>query len=537
MLELRGVDDARRRRCSKGRSPPTCASATPVTRQRRLGRVQRAVLRAARRRPGGGRADLPNRRRALAPLPLPRSATSPPCSRSSGSCCCASGSRIAAVVAGAAALLPPLTTHASFPLTDSWGLALEITALAAAVLAFDRGLGWLPLWIGAIALLAFTRDSSWIPILAVGWCALRYRSRVPVTLFATGIAAALPALLIFSTPGARPARAARQRLRAVRRHVLGLHRSATTRARSSSSCARTSASCGAASGTRRSILVGGVLALLLLVWRRRDTPLGSVDADDRGVRVRRSAMSSQHPCSAPSGSSSSSCRWPRTASRSRRGSVGTRRRLGPRAALEPRAWIGRPERRPLSGRCDRDKAAARRCGHASSGTHIGSGAGFRPGSARARAVAVSSRSSSSAARAQRPATRRSSIGEWSAPFAWPIVAVHMSLEPTGQVFALDGFAAGAELRAPLGSRDRALHPGPVRAQPLLRRPHPAAGRPHAPRRRPHQRLRRPRRHDDLQPGDADVLPRPGHGVGRWYPTATQLPDGRVLDVRRRQSSR
>ena len=177
---------------------------------------------------------------------------------------------IAAVVAGAAALLPPLTTHASFPLTDSWGLALEITALAAAVLAFDRGLRWLPLWIGAIALLAFTRDSSWIPILAVGWCALRYRSRVPVTLFATGIAAALPALLIFSTPvrdllallvndsepsadtswgfilGHYPGAL----LELVRANVGFLRRGEwyTTL-----------------------YLVGGVLALLLLVWRRRDT--------------------------------------------------------------------------------------------------------------------------------------------------------------------------------------------------------------------------------------------------------------------------
>ena len=107
---------------------------------------------------------------------------------------------IAAAVAGAAALLPPLTDHASYPLTDSWGLALEITALAAAVLTFDRGLRWLPLWIGTIAVLAFTRDSTWIPILAVGWCALRYRTRVPLTLFATGVAAALPALLLFTTP-------------------------------------------------------------------------------------------------------------------------------------------------------------------------------------------------------------------------------------------------------------------------------------------------------------------------------------------------
>ena len=34
-------------------------------------------------------------------------------------------------------------------------------------------------------------------------------------------------------------------------------------------------------------------------------------------------------------------------------------------------------------------------------------------------------------------------GSWSTPVAWPLVAVHMSLEPTGQVVVLDGFDAGA----------------------------------------------------------------------------------------------
>jgi len=107
---------------------------------------------------------------------------------------------IAAAVTGATVFLPPLTGHSSYPLTDSWGLALEITALGAAILVLDRGLRWLPLWIAAIAILAFTRDSTWIPVLAAGWCAVRYRSRVPVTLFASGLAAALPALLLYQAP-------------------------------------------------------------------------------------------------------------------------------------------------------------------------------------------------------------------------------------------------------------------------------------------------------------------------------------------------
>ena len=103
-------------------------------------------------------------------------------------------------MAAAAAFLPPLVDHSSYPLTDSWGLALEIVAFAAALLALERGRRWLPLWIGAIALLSFVRDSTWIPVLAAGWCALRFRTRMPVTLFVTGVAAALPALLVFPTP-------------------------------------------------------------------------------------------------------------------------------------------------------------------------------------------------------------------------------------------------------------------------------------------------------------------------------------------------
>jgi hypothetical protein len=107
---------------------------------------------------------------------------------------------IAAAVTTAAAFLPPLVNHSSYPLTDSWGLALEIVAFAGALLTLERGRRWLPVWIGAIVLLSFVRDSTWIPVLAAGLYALRFRSRVPVTLFATGVAAALPALLVFPTP-------------------------------------------------------------------------------------------------------------------------------------------------------------------------------------------------------------------------------------------------------------------------------------------------------------------------------------------------
>jgi hypothetical protein len=107
---------------------------------------------------------------------------------------------VAAGVTAAAAFLPPLVDHSSLPLTDSWGLALEITAFAAALLTLQRGRPWLALWIPTIVLLSFTRDSVWIPVLAAGWVALRSRTKLPVTLFATGLAAALPAVLAIRTP-------------------------------------------------------------------------------------------------------------------------------------------------------------------------------------------------------------------------------------------------------------------------------------------------------------------------------------------------
>lgn len=107
---------------------------------------------------------------------------------------------VATGVTLAASFLPPLVNHSSFPLTDSWGLALMTMAFAAAILTLDRGRRWLLLWIAALFVLSFTRDSTWIPILAVGWCAFRLRSRDAAWLFGSGLAAALPALLVLGAP-------------------------------------------------------------------------------------------------------------------------------------------------------------------------------------------------------------------------------------------------------------------------------------------------------------------------------------------------
>ena len=107
---------------------------------------------------------------------------------------------IATAVTLATSFLPALTRHSAFPLTDSWGLALETAAFTFAILAIRRGTRWVVPWAAAILVLSFTRDSMWIPILAAGWLAVTLRSRVSWWLAGTGVAAVLPVLLLFSLP-------------------------------------------------------------------------------------------------------------------------------------------------------------------------------------------------------------------------------------------------------------------------------------------------------------------------------------------------
>jgi hypothetical protein len=107
---------------------------------------------------------------------------------------------IATAVSAATIFLPALTKHSTFPLTDSWGLALEIAALATAVLALRRGPRWLIPWVALIALASVTRDSMWIPVLGAGWLAVTQRTRIAVLLAATGVAAALPAVVAIRVP-------------------------------------------------------------------------------------------------------------------------------------------------------------------------------------------------------------------------------------------------------------------------------------------------------------------------------------------------
>jgi hypothetical protein len=105
------------------------------------------------------------------------------------------------LVSGAAAAvcvaLPPLRSWSAQPLTDSVGVLLLALGLLAASLVLDRGLRWLPLWVGSVLALGFTRDATIVLVVAAGWLALRERSRRAAWLLAGGVLAALPAPLLF----------------------------------------------------------------------------------------------------------------------------------------------------------------------------------------------------------------------------------------------------------------------------------------------------------------------------------------------------
>jgi Dolichyl-phosphate-mannose-protein mannosyltransferase len=112
--------------------------------------------------------------------------------------------RFGRVVSCAAALaciaLPSLRFWSAQPLTDSVAVALEALGLLAAVLVLDRGPRWLPLWFGAVLALGFTRDATIVLVAAAACAAVAQRSRRGVELLVTGVAAALPAPLLFGAP-------------------------------------------------------------------------------------------------------------------------------------------------------------------------------------------------------------------------------------------------------------------------------------------------------------------------------------------------
>jgi len=121
----------------------------------------------------------------------------------------------------------------------------------------------------------------------------------------------------------------------------------------------------------------------------------------------------------------------------------------------------------------------------------------------------------------------SQVGQWSGPFDWPIVAVHMALLPTGRVLASDGQYAGQDARVwdPSTNSFSSVPPsvnifcngaaGLADGKILVAGGHASD----------HVGLHAANLFDPLSQTWAVA---PGMAFARWYPTVTALPDGRAL---------
>jgi hypothetical protein len=95
---------------------------------------------------------------------------------------------------------PPLRQWASYPLTDSMGVATLLLALLTAHWALRGRRARVAAWAASVLLVAFTRDAAVIAVAAAVAAALVLRTRRAFAVAAAGIAAALPAPLLFGAP-------------------------------------------------------------------------------------------------------------------------------------------------------------------------------------------------------------------------------------------------------------------------------------------------------------------------------------------------
>jgi len=120
------------------------------------------------------------------------------------------------------------------------------------------------------------------------------------------------------------------------------------------------------------------------------------------------------------------------------------------------------------------------------------------------------------------------VGQWSAPTTWPIVAVHMSLEPTGQIWASDAWDAAVNTQQLYNPSTNTFTSVPYGRNLFC------AGHVQLPDGRTLIVGGNIGADNGLadttifNPTNDTYFRGPDMSVGRWYPTATVLPDGRVL---------
>ena len=311
---LRAADgtDQRRRRSQQAFQGPLGAELR-ADRPRALGRpgvgrLQRPVLRAPDRRAGcRGRARAGGRRPRDA-RHLGRRLRGRRSWRSSALLLLRFGCRSRPRSPPRRRSLPALRHHAGFPLTDSWGAgARDGRVRVRPARPASAAARWLIAWARCIVVLSFTRDSAWIPVLAAALASPSRRGRGSrVRLLGTGLAAALPVLLLFSVPmrellammlnGVQPGPTRR-----------GASSPSATRARSSTCCRPTAATSATAPGSPPPTC--SAVSALLFVLRRAAPASAGRHVPAGGARSPASLYVWPSRSSARSGWSSCSSRW------------------------------------------------------------------------------------------------------------------------------------------------------------------------------------------------------------------------------------
>jgi hypothetical protein len=110
------------------------------------------------------------------------------------------GHRVSLVTAAICTLLVPVRTSGIYPLSDSWGLALETAALLAAILGLERGGAWIALWVLSMLALSLARDATVVLVLGAAWWWLRTRTPRAAVVALTGLLSSIPAPALFRAP-------------------------------------------------------------------------------------------------------------------------------------------------------------------------------------------------------------------------------------------------------------------------------------------------------------------------------------------------